>query len=161
MQKGEYEVRVAEDGLSVSFRRAICSWSFNMKILCQIIGKEYRECSARIIAWDDTVLEMQHKKVRPRKNGLFWGETLVVRLRWKCTGTPTHVDKHDYSAEYRVKGKKGKGHVQCDCIVLMTVKKVEERMQSEVEVESNYVDLFGIGSSQSQRSDDPQSPPPC
>ncbi len=131
-----------------------------MKILRQIMGEEYRECSARIIAWDDTVLEMQQKKVHPRKNRLFWGETQVVRLRWKCTGTPTRVDKHNYPTEFRVKDKKGKGHVQCDCIVLMTVKKVEERMQSEVEVESNYIDLFGIGSSQSQRSDDPQSPPP-
>jgi hypothetical protein len=45
--------------------------------------------------------------------------------------------------------------------VLVTVKKAEEQTQAEVEVESSYIDLFGIDSSQSQRSDDPPSPPPC
>jgi hypothetical protein len=71
MQKGEYEVQVAEDGLLVSFRRAICSCSFNKKILHKIMGEEYRESSARIVAWDwdDTALEMQKKKLQPR-NGL-------------------------------------------------------------------------------------------
>ena len=160
MQKGEYEVRLAKDGLLVLFRRAICSRSFNKKILRKIMGEEYRESSARVVAWDDTALEMQQKQVRP-KNGLFWGETQVVRLRWKCTGTPTAVNKHDYPTEYKVKDKKGEWHVQCDCIVLVTVKKAEERTQAEVEVESRYADLFGTDSSQeSQRSDDPPSPPP-
>jgi len=87
-QKGEYEVRVAEDGLSVSFQRAICSRFFNKQILRIIMGENYHESSARIFAWDDMVLEMQKKKVRPR-NGLFWGEPQMVRLNWKCTGTPT------------------------------------------------------------------------
>ncbi len=83
----------------------------------------------------------------------------MVRLRWKCTGTPTAVNKHDYPTEYRVKDKRGEWHVQCDCIVLVTVKKAEERTQAELEVGTSYVDLFGIDSSQSQRSDDPPSPP--
>ena len=26
----------------------------------------------------------------------------MVWLRWKCTGTPTRVDKHDYPTEYKV-----------------------------------------------------------
>jgi hypothetical protein len=162
MQKGEYEVQVAKDSLLILFRRAICSRSFNKKILRKIMGEEYRESSARVVAWDNTALEMemQQQNVRPL-NGLFWGKTQLVRLRWKCTGTPTAVNKHDYPAEYKVKDKKGEWHVQCDCIVLMTVKKAEERMQAEVEVESSYVNLFRIGSSQkSQRSDDSPSPPP-
>ena len=161
MQKGEYKVQVAKDSLSVLFRRAICSRSFNKKILRKIMGEEYRESSARVVAWDDTAqeMEMQQQNVRPL-NGLFWGKTQLVRLRWKCTGTPTAVNKHDYPAEYKVKDKKGEWHVQCDCIVLVPVKKAEERMQAEVKVESSYVNLFGIGSSQkSQRSDDPPSPP--
>jgi hypothetical protein len=103
---------------------------------------------------------MQAKNVRP-VNGLFWGKPQVVRLRWKCTGTPTAVNKHDYPTEYRVKDKRGEWHVQCDCIVLVTVRKAEERSQAELEVVTSYVDLFGIDSSQeSQRSDDPPSPPP-
>ena len=102
---------------------------------------------------------MQAKNVRP-VNGLFGGEPQVVRLRWKCTCTPTALNKHDYPTEYRVKDKRGEWHVQCDCIVLVTVRKAEERKQAELEVESSYVDLFGIDSSQSQRSDGPPSPPP-
>ena len=103
---------------------------------------------------------MQAKNVRP-VNGLFWGEPQVVRLRWKCTCTPTAVNKHDYPTEYRVKDKRSEWHVQCDCIVLVTVKKAEERAQAELEVATSYIDLFGIDSSQSQRSDDPPSPPRC
>jgi len=133
MQKSEYKVRVAEDGLSVSFIRAISSCSFDKKILRKIMCAEYRESSCRVVAWDDTALEMQAKNVRPM-NGLFWGEPQVARLRWKCTGTPTAVNKHDYPTEYRVKDKRGEWHVQCDCIVLVTVKKAEERTQVELEV---------------------------
>ena len=161
MQKGEYQVREAEDGLSLSvlFVRAITSRSFDKKILCKIMGMEYRESSSRVVAWDDTALEMQVKNVCP-VNGLFWGEPHVVQLRWKCMGTPTTVNKHDYPTEYKVRDKRGVWHVQCDCIVIMTVKKAEERTQAELEVATSYVDLFGIiDSSQSQRSDDTPSPP--
>ncbi len=148
---------MTEDSLSVSFLRAICSRSFDKKILCKIMGTEYRESSTRLVAWDDTVLEMQAKNVHP-VNGLFWGEPQVVRLRWKCTGTPTRVDKHDYPTEYRVKDKQGEWHVQCNCIVIVRVRKAEERTQAEVEVATSYINLYGIDSSQSQR-DDPPSPP--
>jgi len=137
MQKGEYQVQVAKDGLSILFIHAISSRSFDKKILRKIMGKEYRESSACVVAWDDTALEMQAKNVRPL-NGLCWGERKVVQLRWKCTGTPTRVDKHDYLTEYRVKDKRGKWHVQCDCIMLVTVRKAEERTQAELEVESSY-----------------------
>ena len=159
MQKSEYQVRVAEDGLSVSFVRAISSRSFDKKILRKIMGTEYRESSSRVVAWDDTALEMQAKNVRP-VNGLFWGEPQVARLKWKCTGTPTAVNKHDYPTEYKVRDKKGEYQVQCDCIVIVTVRKAEERTQAELEVATSYVDLFGIDSSQSQRSDDPPPSPP-
>ena len=103
---------------------------------------------------------MQATNVRP-VNGLFWGEPQVVRLRWKCTCTPTVVNNHDYPTEYRVKDKQSEWHVQCDCIVLVTVKKSKERTQAELEVATSYVNLFGIDSSQSQRSDDPPSSPCC
>ena len=62
------------------------------------MGAEYRESSSCVIAWDDTALEMQAKNVRP-VNGLFWDEPQVVRLRWKCTGTLTAVNKHNYPEE--------------------------------------------------------------
>jgi hypothetical protein len=84
----------------------------------------------------------------------------VALLKWKCTGTPTAVNKHDYPTEYKVRDKRGEWHVQCDCIVIVTVRKAEERTQAELEVATSYMDLFGIDSSQSQRSDDPPPSPP-
>jgi hypothetical protein len=140
------------------FLHAISSLSFDKKILRKIMGADYRESSSRVVAWDDTALAMQAKNVRP-VNGLFWGEPQVARLMWKCTGTPTAVNKHDYPTEYKVRDNRGVWHVQCDCIVIVTVRKAEERMQAELEVSTSYVDLFGIDSSQSQRSDNPPSPP--
>ena len=104
---------MAEDGLLVSFIRAISSRSFDKKILCKIMGTEYRKSSSRVVTWDDTAMEMQAKNVRPM-NGLFWGEPQVVRPRWKCTGTPTAVNEHDYLTEYKVRDKRGVWHVQCD-----------------------------------------------
>ena len=151
---------MAKDGLSALFVCAISSRSFDKRILRKIMGAEYRESSSRIVACDNMALEMQEKNVRP-VNGLFWGKPQVVRLRCKCMGTPTAVNKHDYPKEYRVKDKRGEWHVQCDCIMLVTVKKAEERMQVKLEVETSYVNLFEINSSQSQRSDDPPSPPRC
>ena len=38
--------------------------------------------------------------------------------------------------------------MQCNCILLVMVRKAEERTQVELEVESSYVELFGINSSQ-------------
>ena len=103
---------------------------------------------------------MQCQNVRPL-NGLFWGERQVVRLWWKCTGTPTAVNKHDYLTEYKVRDRRGDWHVQCDCIVLVMVRKAKEQMQAELEVESSYMDFFGVDSSQSQsQRSDPPSPPP-
>jgi hypothetical protein len=160
MQKSEYQVRVAEDGLSVSFVRAISLITFDKKILCKIMGAEYRESSLRVIAWDNTALDMQAKNLRP-VNGLFWGKPQVVRLKWKCTGKPTAINKHDYPTGYKVRDNRDVWHVQCNCIVIVTVRKAEERTQAELEVATSYVDLFGIDSSQSQRSDDPPSPPRC
>jgi hypothetical protein len=158
MQKSEYQVRVAKDSLSVSFICVISSMSFNKKILRKIMGVGYRESSSRVVAWDDTVLAMQAKNVRPI-DGLFWGEPQVARLMWKCTGTPTAVNKHDYPTEYKVRDKRGVWHVQCDCIVIVPVRKVEERTPAYLEVATSYVNFCGIDSSQSQRSDDPPSPP--
>jgi len=44
---------------------------------------------------------------------------------------------------------------------LVMVRKAEERTQAELEVESSYMDLFGVDRSQSQsQRSDPSSPPP-
>jgi hypothetical protein len=75
---------------------------------------------------------------------------MVVHLKWKCTGTPIVAVK-DYPTSYKVKDKLGEVHTQCNCIVLITVKKAEERFREAVKEERGFVDLFD-GSSQSQMS---------
>ena len=103
---------------------------------------------------------MSDKNVLP-KNDLYWGKPQVVRLKWKCTGTPTACNKHDYPTEYGGNDKYGEWHTQFDSIVIIPLKKAKERAKVELEVESIFVDFFGLDSSQSQRSDDgPPSPPP-
>ena len=75
---------MAKDGLSVLFVCAISYRSFDKRILQKIIGAEYRKSSSRVVAWDNTALEMQAKNVHPM-NGLIWGKPQVVRLKWKGT----------------------------------------------------------------------------
>jgi hypothetical protein len=69
MEYGEYEVRVAKDDRSISFVCAIRAKLFDKTILKNIMGQHYHEGSTRVIAWDDTVQEMEGKKVYPQ-NGL-------------------------------------------------------------------------------------------
>ncbi len=64
--------------------------------------EDYCKSNACIVTWDDTALEMMEKEMHP-KNGLFWGKPQVVRLKWRCTGMPTSVKKHEYLTEYKVK----------------------------------------------------------
>jgi hypothetical protein len=51
--------------------------------------------------------------------------------------------------EYRMKIQ-GEWHVQCNCIVLITVQSAENQVRGELEVKSSFVNLFGVNSSQSQ-----------
>ncbi len=100
---------------------------------------------------------MRDKNVRS-KQGLLGGAPMVVHLKWKCTGTPIVAVK-DYLTSYKVKDKFGEVHTQCNCIILITIKKAEEQFREAVEEERGFVDLFG-GSSQSQMSGySPPSPP--
>jgi hypothetical protein len=91
MEYGENEVQVAKDGRSILFVGPICA---NKKILNKKMKDDYRKSCALVVAWDDTVQEMEAKKVQS-KNRLFWGKPQVVWLKWKCTGMPTAVNKHD------------------------------------------------------------------
>jgi hypothetical protein len=67
------------------------------------------------------------------------------------------MNKLDYQTLHWVKIC-GEWHVQCDCIVLITVQSAENCVENELEVKGSYVDQFGVDSSQSQ--DDPPTPPP-
>ncbi len=102
MEYGEYKVRVAKDGRSILFVCAIRARSFGKKNLKNVMNGNYHKSCTCIIAWDDTVQEMEAKKAH-FKHGLFWGEPQVAYLRWKCTGTPIAINKHVYATNYHVK----------------------------------------------------------
>jgi hypothetical protein len=123
MEYGEYKVQVAKDGCLILFVLAIHAKLFDKIILKKIMKDHYNEGSACIIARDDTVREVEGKKVHP-KNGLYWGAPQVAHPRWKCTGTPIAVNKLNYPMPYRVK-MHGEWHMQCTCIVLITVQNAE------------------------------------
>ncbi len=77
MEYGEFEVQVAKDGCLISFVHAICARSFEKKILKKIMKGDYCESCAHVITWDDTVQDMESKKVHS-KNGLFLGKLQVA-----------------------------------------------------------------------------------
>ena len=100
---------------------------------------------------------MRDKNVRS-KQGLFGGTPMVMHLKWKCTGTPI-VNVKDYPTSYKVKDEFGEVHTQCNCIVLITIKKAEEWIKEAIEEERGFVNLFS-NSSQSQMSGySPPTPP--
>ncbi len=137
MEYGDYKVRVL-------FVRAIHVRLFDKILLKKYIKDNYHKSCARVIAWDDTEQEMEAKKVHS-KHGMLWGTPQVAYLRWKCTGTPIAIDKHNYLTEYRVRIR-GVRHVQCNCIMLITVQSAENRVRGELEVKIRYFDLFGVDS---------------
>ncbi len=130
MGYGECEMRVAKDGRSILFVCAIRARSFDKKIVKIIMKDDYRESCARVIAWDNMAQEMETKKVHS-KNGLFWGKPQVAWLKWKCTGMPNAVNKHNYLTEYRVCDKHGKWCTQCNCIIIITVQSAKNIVKVE------------------------------
>ncbi len=78
MECGEYKVGVTKDGRSILFVPAIHARPFDKIILKKIMKDNYQEGSACVlIAWDNTVQEMEAEKVHP-KNGLYWGMPQVA-----------------------------------------------------------------------------------
>ncbi len=63
LEKGQYKVRVAKDGLPLLFKCTICARSslFLKEILRMIMGNNYRKISAHIIARDNTALKLCNK----------------------------------------------------------------------------------------------------
>ena len=54
LEKGEYEAQVADDSLLLLFVCTIRARSFSNKILCKIMGDDYLESSARVVACGTT-----------------------------------------------------------------------------------------------------------
>ena len=154
----DYRVSVAADRQSVSWQRAIHSICFSKKILQAILKNGYSASSHRAVAYDDVAQEMQDKKMRP-EHKLFWGAPQVVRLKWECTGA-TAIIKRDYAIDYVIVDSKKRENRQCNSVLIVQVKRAKERAETEAEVDTGQISLFGAFSQGSNASDGPPSPPP-
>ena len=154
----DYRVSVAADRQSVSWQRAIHSICFTKKILQAILKNGYSASSHRAVAYDDVAQEMQDKKMRP-EHKLFWGTPQVVRLKWECTGATTII-KRDYAIDYVIVDSKKRENRQCNSVLIVQVKRAKERAETEAEVDTGQISLFGAFSQGSNASDGPPSPPP-
>jgi hypothetical protein len=128
------------------------------KILQAILKNGYSASSHRTVAYDDVTQEMQDKKMRP-EHKLFWGAPQVVRLKWECTGA-TAIFKRDYPIEYVIVDSKRRKNRQCNSVLIVQVKRAKERAETEAEVDTGQISLFGAFSQSSNVSDGPPSPPP-
>jgi hypothetical protein len=52
--------------------------------------------------------------------------------------------KRDYPTEYNVRDTCGHKHTQCNCIIIVTVKKVDEQPKVELEVNTGSVNFLGL-----------------
>ena len=108
---------MAKDGLSLLFLQAIRTRSFTKEILRKIMSDKYHErstCGGMLEEW--SLL------------GQATGGAAQVEVM------PTAVNKHDNSTEDKMKDRCSEKHMQCDCIMLIIIKKADERPKAELEV---------------------------
>jgi hypothetical protein len=102
---------------------------------------------------------MQAKKIHPKRK-LYWGAPQVVHLKWECMGATTII-KRDYEIDYVNVSSKGRKNRQCNSVLIVQVKKVKERMETEAEVNTGQISLFGAFIQSSHGSSgNPPNPPP-
>jgi hypothetical protein len=147
----DYRVSVAVDRTSISWQRAIQSICFTKKILQAILKNGYSASSHHAVTYGDIMQEMQEKKVRP-KHKLFWGAPQVVHIKWECT-VATAIFKRDYEINYVNVDSKGRRNRQCNSVLIVQVKRVKERAETEAEVDAGQISLFGAFSQSSNASE--------
>ena len=148
----DYRVSVAPDGKSINYVRAVRSECFTKEVLQSIMGTDYSTTHTRVIAYDDVAQEMLEKKVISESK-LYWGEPQVVRLKWECTGTHK-IFKGNYTIDYVVRDSSGRKNRQRNTILIVRVKKMQERAAAAAEVVSGVISLLG-GFSQGSSNDSP------
>jgi hypothetical protein len=157
LPKGACRMRLAEDGMSVTWQRSILQVCFGKEHLRAIMKTDYNPSHNRVIAYDKVAQQMGREKVTPDAAGLFWGGAQVIPLTFKATGTPKVTRIRYPIGEYAERN--GKSHLQFNSIYYCKVQLAEQRSSNMAEVDCKTVDLFDIPSSQGS-SDYPDSPPP-
>jgi hypothetical protein len=156
--ESDFRVTIGHDGKSVAWQRAVQAICFSKELLKAIMGRDYSPANNRVVAYDDVAQEMMAKNVRP-ENKLYWGAPQVVRLKWECTGTPTII-KRDYPIDVVRTDSNGRRNRQRNTIIIIKMKKAQERSAAAADIDDGVIDLLGTFS-QSQASSDysPARPP--
>ena len=157
LPKGACRMRLAEDGMSVTWQRSILQVCFAKEHLRAIMKTDYNPSHNRVVAYDNVAQQMGREKVTPDAAGLFWGGAQMIPLTFKATGTPKVTRIRYPIGEYAERN--GKSHLQFNSIYYCKVQLAEQRSSNMAEVDCETVDLFDIPSSQGS-SDYPGSPPP-
>ncbi len=157
LPKGACRMRLAEDGMSVTWQRSILQVCFTKEHLRAIMKNDYNPSHNRVVAYDNVAQQMGREKVTPDAAGLFWGGAQIIPLTFKATGTPKVTRIRYPIGEYAERN--GKSYLQCNSIYYCKVQLAEQRSSNMAEVDCETVDLFDIPSSQGS-SDYPGSPPP-
>ena len=157
LPKGACRMRLADDGMSVTWQRSILQVCFAKEHLRAIMKTDYNPSHNRVVAYDNVAQQMGREKVTPDAAGLFWGGAQVIPLTFKATGTPKVTRIRYPIGEYAERN--GKSHLQFNSIYYCKVQLAEQRSSNMAEVDCETVDLFDIPSSQGS-SDYPGSPPP-
>ena len=148
LPKGACRMRLAEDGMSVTWQRSILQVCFAKEHLRAIMKTDYNPSHNHVVG---------REKVTPDAAGLFWGGAQVIPLTFKATGTPKVTRIRYPIGEYAECN--GKSHLQFNSIYYCKVQLAEQRSSNMAEVDCETIDLFDIPSSQGS-SDYPGSPPP-
>ena len=157
LPKGACRMRLADDGMSVTWQRSILQVCFAKEHLRAIMKADYNPSHNRVVAYDNVAQQMGREKVTPDAAGLFWGGAQMIPLTFKATGTPKVTRIRYPIGEYAERN--GKSHLQFNSIYYCKVQLAEQRSSNMAEVDCETVDLFDIPSSQGS-SDYPGSPPP-
>jgi len=152
--EGTYRFALAEDGMSITWQRAINRVCLSKERLRGVMGEKYSSSSSRVIAYDDATQEMRHDKVAHDVGGQYWGTPQVIRLREECTGTPT-MSIYPYPTKNVIRG-----HRQYNTLAHCRVQLAKQRYSNVTKTHVKTIDLFGIQSSQESSHDDAPSPPP-
>jgi hypothetical protein len=150
---GTYRFALAEDGMSITWQRGIDKVCLNKDRLRGVMRDKFSSSSSRVVAYCDATQEMHRNKVSPDAGGQYWGAPQVIRLREKCTGTPTDAI-YPYPTKTKVDG-----HRQYNTLAHCRVQLALKHYSNAAPTHYRTIDLFGIQSSQ-ESHDDPDSPPP-
>jgi hypothetical protein len=146
---GCYKILLAEDGLSVKFKRAINKLCFAKDHLKSIMGDKYSDSHSLVTAVDVSANLMRKDRVE-EVGDYYWGAEQVVHLLHRCTGTPV-LGKAEYYT-----GIKVGPHKQYNSVFTCKVQVADQHMNTMQSVKTTVVNLFDIPSSQ---EDSPPPPP--